>query len=160
MGVRYLFLSRLSSASAAQVRICTPSTRQYSWVAPSARRPFHFDLCRRAESEAYAGGKANDIGNESDEEEEFEEPPHNEFIAEEERLTAQYLATLDSQWTEDPPNHRSGAEQDLAGIFVYFSNGKSTDLSLYHSQVSSQSWVVQMRERAPLSTAWLVRSYR
>lgn len=45
---------------------------------------------------------------EEESDEEVEDLPEFEITTEEERLTAEYLASLDSKWTEDPPGHRSG----------------------------------------------------
>ena len=58
-------------------------------------------------SEGSLGGASADNEVVDGEEEELELPAEG-ISAEEARLTAEYLASLDSQWSEDPPNHRSG----------------------------------------------------
>lgn len=67
--------------------------------------------------------------------------------SEEERLTAQYLASLDSQWTDDPPHHRSGAHLYHSSALVcspiYAVPRLATKFQLYRfcgSTWSSKCW--------------------
>ena len=84
-----------------------------------------------------------------DEEEEFELPAEG-ISAEEARLTAEYLASLDSQWSDDPPHHRSGrASYFLQLLIVLAMLGMDFSFALL-IQASLRFWVAQMLGRARL----------
>lgn len=91
-------------------RLHPPQTTNRSRQKSACDRKSRGLLSWSVPSEGSLGGASadNEVVEEEEAEEEELELPAEGISAEEARLTAEYLASLDSQWSEDPPNHRSG----------------------------------------------------
>ena len=96
----------LSGGVLKPLRILRPARLQY-------RGCTYAKSTKRRAQKTVSTERVNALGHEEEQEvgedEEDDDAPIVPHISEEDqRLTAEYLASLDSQWGKDPPHHRSG----------------------------------------------------